>query len=801
MLRNYLTTTFRQITRFKGYSVINIAGLALGIASCLIIMLWVQNELSYDRYHEKANNIYRIGIDADMAGNNIRLPVSNYPSSPALQLDFPEIINAVRLKSYSNVLISNNDVRYEEDRLFYADNEIFEIFRLQMVEGDPSNALAASLTAVITEDAAQKYFGDENPLRQTLTVDNHDKFTVTGVIKNIPNNSHLKFDVLLSMKTLENKFGENINHWINFNYITYLLLADKADYKSLEEKFPGFVDRHMGEILKSFGARVDLFLQPLTEIHLYSKLQGELEPAGKIEYVYLFSAVALFILIIACINFINLTTARSQKRAREVGMRKTLGASRYKLILQFLGESIGLCALSAFLAIFLTELALPTINSISGNQLQLSYFSSFWSPLIFAGFILIVGMLAGLYPALYLSSFRPVHILKSGKSGTGSHAGFRNAFVIIQFVICIALLISTITIYSQLDFMRNKSLGFDKEQVVVLSVPSERLSQSLPSIKSELLAISGVKGVTATSNTPGDGYSVGVCVPEGYTLENARMMNLINVDYDFLTVFDMQLVAGRNFSAEMPTDSIRGVIINEAAAADLGWENPVGRTFKTDGTGPGTDDWIEKEIIGVVEDFHQVSLHQPIVPIFMSYKSEYFNSICIKISGDNIIGTVDKLKNKWEQLFPERIFEYSFLNDKFDSQYKNEERLTNILISFSFLAIFIGCLGLIGLTSFITEQRTKEIGIRKVLGASVSNIIRLLTREFIFPVIMANVFAWPIAWYAMNRWLENFAYRTEMNWLTFIICGICAIGVAILTVSYQSVKAATSNPVDAIKYE
>jgi putative ABC transport system permease protein len=648
---------------------------------------------------------------------------------------------------------------------------------------------------------AEKYFGDEDPINKTLKIIDDTAYGVTGVVKNISSNSHLTFNMLCSYETLVSQDRQNYDNWMNINTFTYLLLAENADYQEVEKKFPALIKKNLGQVLEATGGSMEFFLQPLNRIHLYSNFELDIAPGSNITYVYLFSGIALFVLIIAGFNFINLSTARSAARANEVGVRKTFGAQRSRLIKQFLSESVIFCFLSLLLALVLLRFAIPLFNSLSGRELAVDYLTHPLLLLFFVCLALFVGIAAGIYPAFFLSSFSPVKVLKGSLRAGAANSRFRSILVITQFVISIALIIGTLTIYQQIKYMKNKSLGFNKEHVVVIPRMSDSMRQSFESIRGELKNLTGVVDVAASSRAPGRGINKSIFFPEGFTQEQPQTMDVLRIDHNYIPTMDMEIVAGRNFSKEFSTDPDEALIINETAAKKFGWEEPVGKTFLFP-TGPGPDSEPEiRTVVGVVKDFHITSLHLLIDPLVIFNNPDGLNSISIRISPDNIPNTLDLLENKWKEIAPNQPFDYFFLDEFFDSRYRAEEKLGDITLSFSFLAIFIGCLGLFGMASFTAERRTKEIGIRKVLGASITGIVRLLSKEFLILVAIANVVAWPIAYFGMKKWLQNFAYRMDLSLMIFVLSGALALFITLLSVSYQAIKAALANPVNSIRYE
>ncbi len=799
MLKNYLKSAFRNIKRHKGYAFINIIGLAIGMACCILIVMYIVTELSYDRYHEKADRIFRLGLDADLGGSRVVTPISNIPSAPTLIQDYPEVLDAVRIRTVSRTSVEYEDKQFYENGILYADNSIFSVFTFPMIIGEPETALGRAYSAVLTEDTAKRYFGDQNPVGKTLTLNGGSDFVITGVMRNIPPNSHFTFDILCSYETLYDRNREIMEEWFNFRDYTYLLLAQGFDYRELERKFPALIEKHMGSTLQALGGEINFFLQPLTSIHLHSNLENEISPNSSVAYIYIFAAVALFILGIACINFMNLATARSSTRAKEVGLRKVVGAERKELIRQFLGESLLHSCLALSIALLVSWLALPFVSSLSGRNLSLNPGRMPWLIPGLAGLTLLVGLLAGSYPALFLSSFRPSQVLKGNLRAGSAHSRMRSMLVISQFIISICLMIGTGIILSQVKFMKNKSLGFDKKNVLVVEIRDRNMRRALDSIKAEIQKVPGVLSVSSTSSVPGQEPSVQPFIPEGYTEKQAQLMEIFWVDHDFFPTLGMEIVQGRNFSPEFGTDSSSAVIINETAARRFGWENPVGKTIRA----PGDEimKWDTYTVVGVVRDFHRASLRSVIAPQLIGNYSGSFDELAIKIAPENPDNTLNLLREKWKEIDPQRPFDFFFLDTMLESQYGEEERLSDILSSFSVFAIFISCLGLFGMASFAAEQRTREIGIRKVLGASVPGVVALLSRDFLKLIAVANLIAWPLAYFGMRKWLQNFAYKTGIDIWIFVFTGVLAMGIALATVSYQSIKAALLDPVEAIKYE
>ena len=798
MFKNYLHIALRNIKKHKGYSLINILGLAIGMACCILITSYVLYELSYDKYHENAGSIYRLKSDAQIGDNHLHIPKSSPPMSGYMVENFPEVTNAVRFRELGNAPVRYRENQYYEDRIYYTDNSIFDIFTFPLLIGDPKTALKTANSIVITEDVAKKYFGEEDPIGKVLTVDESDDYTITGVLSNVPRNSHFIFDMLCSFETHSARNKMNMHNWLFLNYYTYIMVQEGTYQKALEQKFPAMIDKNAGGILKAVKGDLKLTLQPLTSIHLHSRLEQEISGTSNIAYVYIFSAIALFILFIACMNFMNLSTARSANRAQEVGMRKVLGAHKAEIIRQFLGESLLYSVLSCVVALVFVEVALPLFRSVSGINLRINYVENPWFIPGLIGLTIFVGLIAGSYPAFFLSAFQPIRVIKGNLKSGATNARFRSVLVIFQFTISIVLIIGTIIIINQLKYMKNSQLGFQKEQVVVFPISDESTVESLAPFKGELKSYPGIINVAASSHVPGQTTYYNPFLPEGFTRDQMPWMGQLNVDVDYLPTLEIELLAGRNFSPELKTDQTRSVIINETAAKRFGWEDPVGKTIGEYSNSGGI---LKRPVIGVVKDFHIDSLHRRIGPLLITNNPEWLNTLSVRIKPDNIPKTMEFLSEKWNHHNPYRPFQYFFLDDSFDAQYRADEKLSKIFSYFSILAIFIACLGLFGLASYTAEQRTKEIGIRKVLGASISEIVKLLTKEFSKWVLAANIIAWPVAYYAMNKWLQGFAYRIGMEFLTFVLAAIVALAIALLTVSYQAVRAAKTDPVNSLRYE
>ena len=811
MIKNYLTIAFRNLLREKGYSFINISGLAIGIASSILILLFVQDELSYDRHHEHAGNIYRVCMNASMQGSSLVAPITPAPMAATLIADFPEVRNAVRFFNFdATPIIRNGDRSYIERNFVWADSTVFDVFTYNMIRGDKRNALNRPNTMVITESSARKYFGDEDPLGQILEMGNErTHYEVTGIIEDPPSNSHFSFDVVASFVSHPQHQNQM---WVSNNYFTYILLDEQADPEELESKFPGMLETYMGpQVEMALGVTLEefyesgeewgYFLQPLTSIHLHSDLQYEIQANGNITTVIVFSIIALFILVIASINFMNLSTARSAGRAKEIGLKKVVGSSRSQLINQFLGESVFLSFISLLLALVLVELFIPAFNNIADKQLQLQYFTSFFTipGLILVGFF--VGFMSGSYPAFYLASFEPVKVLK-GKLQSGMKSSrLRGILVIFQFVITIVLFISTFTVYRQMNYINTKDMGMDPENVLVI-----RRAYSIPfdqreSFCEELEGFSGILSTSKAHAIPGTSFSGNAFRREGTASREQHIISNAWVDWDYAEVLGLELVDGRFFSRDYASDSL-AVVMNETAARSMGYSDPVGKRVFQTGAG-GTEDAPEDiafTIIGVVKDFHFESLHQTINPVILS-PGQWGGYIIVKIQPGGAVAAIDYIRERWSDFVDDQPLEYSFLADDLTADYRTEQQTGLLFSIFAVLSIFIACLGLLGLASFTTEQRNKEIGIRKAMGASVSSVMVLLSKEINLLVLISTLLAWPVAWYFMKTWLENFAYRVDVGIVVFMAASVITYIIALATVSMQAYRAARLNPVDTLRDE
>jgi len=812
MIGNYLKVTLRSMLRNRLFSVINVLGLGIGIAATVLIGLFVLDELGYDRQFQDADRIYRVSRDY-MTQNLYMAP--NAPQAAALlKEDFPGIESAARLFG-GQALLGNGENRFYEPDIRFADNELFDIFDFEWIAGDPSKALERPLTIVLTESLARKYFGSTDVLGSSLMLENTAPMEVTGVIRDLPRNTHLDLGVVGSLATVPLIVGEQfVRNWGSNNFHTYIRLRQGADINEIAAGLPAFVDRHIGE---NASAHTGMTAMAVTNIHLHSTRQFEMKPPGSITNVYMFSLTALFILLIACFNFMNLSTAAATQRLREVGVRKSMGAQRRQLAWQFLAESVLMAALACALAIVLVELLLPWLNGLMGKDLELGLLSGWQLPLVLLAVVAVVGVLAGSYPALYLSGFRPVQVLQRRVAGGGT-AFLRNALVVPQFSVAIALVVATLVVFLQLRYVRGIELGFEKDRIVVLSgSPTAGLGQQWDVLRERLLRIPGVEAVTASGQTPleDNGNARGVSF-EGQ--DNVRSVPIMQVDYDFFSTYGIQLLAGRGFSEAWPGDRLLpggdegartqdyGVVLNELAVRQLGWtpEEAVGKRVKGFANAPNESGG---HIIGVVANSNFESIHSPLKPLAFFMPPRFQNGMAglpeasIRISPDRLSEALAGIDALWREFMPEYPLMRRFLNDDFSGLYRQEDQQASLYRGFAVLAIFIACMGLYGLATFNAERRSKEVGVRKVMGGSVWQIVLLLTRDFSRLVLVANVIAWPLAWVVMQRWLEQFAYRIDLTPMIFIGSGLIALCVAWVTVGGTAARAASRKPVLALRYE
>ncbi|KAA2240985.1 FtsX-like permease family protein [Chitinophaga agrisoli] len=807
MIRNYLKIAFRNLKRQKVSTSINIAGLAIGLATCILIMLYVQDELSYDRYNEKADRIFRVGLSLRLNGEDVGGPILGPNAARDLQQEFPEVLKTTRITRETE-FVSYGTSSFKEDKLLRADSGFFDVFTIPFLKGDPKRALNEPNTLVLTRETALKYFGNQDPVGKALLFGSEKTpYRVTGVVGDVPANSHFQFDILASLPG----YDQQHTGWIyNINFYTYVVLPAKYNYKQLETKISRLAENRIGSELEQFlkinakqfrekGDDFGVFLQPLTDIHLRSPFGGtELTPGGNILYVYVLLAIAAFMLLIACVNFINLSTATATRRSREVGVRKVLGSVKGQLQQQFLIESVLLAMAALIIGLLIVGLALPFFNQLTGKNLT---FRLLTNGSVAAGLVIgtvLVGLLAGSYPAFYLSSFKPVLVLKGRMTTARGRFNLRSGLVVFQFFITISMIIATVTADRQLRYMKTQKVGFDREQVLVIQNTNMlRNNEAVfrdKIIQSPQVTMGSISGQVPVGNTAIDNTTV----MSREQPDKGVMSRFYKVDDAYIPTLGIRMVQGRNFSKSFPTDS-SAVILNETAVRALGWQqHPIGKEL----IGHIDDNGVKTyyRVIGVVSDFHFESLRQKIGPLVM-FLGENSGNILVKTSTAKLPQLLASLKQQWETFSPAAPFSYSFLDDRFEQVYLSEQKIEQVLTLFSSLTIFIACLGLFGLATYTAEQRTKEIGIRKALGASIASVVALLSKDFLKLILIALVLASPIAGWGMHQWLNGFAYKVTINWWTFALAGLLAVGIALLTVSFQSIKAALTDPIKSLRSE
>jgi len=799
MFSNYLKTALRNLTRNKFYSAINIVGLAIGITACILIMLYVQSELSYDTFHKKADRIYRVNLYGVLNDDEVNQPFTSPPLAKAMQNEIPEVEEAVRLTKLQPVIRHNNDV-FNEKRWYFADANFFKIFSASFIYGNPENALSQPNSVVLTESTANRYFGKNNPIGQFITWENDCDYQVTGVIKDYLENSHIKLDFLASIK------GQDIDNnmqWIHNMVYTYILIKEGYTKQDVDAKLEGLVKKYVGPAIKQFmgvsfedalaqGVKYRWYAQPLGEIHFDREVSQGPEPLGNKSYMLIFSIIAVFILVIACINYMNMSTARSANRAKEVGIKKSLGSNRNHLVFQFLSESILVTLIALVLALVLIKLLLPGFNNLIDKQLVFNYFNNFKVIPLLVVFGIGIGIIAGSYPAFFLASFNPVKVIKGTHKSEGGHAKLRSGLVIFQLIVSIVLFSGTFFISKQLSFLQSKDLGFNKENLVIIN-KANYLGNQMSSFKNELLAQSSILKITNSSSIPGRSNSGRTFFH--HSVNDSRGMNTFWSDCDFIKTYQIELTEGRFFD-EGKQFNAKSVVLNETAIKQLNIEDPIGKKIYE---GKKTEDK-SLTIIGVMKDFHSQSLYEEMSSLVMVSGSGSGGYLSVRISGD-IQQNLKIIEQTWDKFANGQSLDYVFFDEDFGRLYNAEVRTRKIVTIFSALAILIACLGLLALAAFVAEQRTKEIGVRKVNGARISEILFSLNRNFMKWVGIAFVIAVPGAWYLLHNWLGNFAYKTNLSWWVFALAGVAALVVTIITVSWISWKAATRNPVEALRYE
>lgn len=794
MLKSYFKTTLRALRKQKLFTLINVFGLAVGLSVALLILLYLQAELSYDKSYARGEQIYRVLRKSEVNAQGYLIGITSAPYAPALKNDLPESIRDALRVLPGDGLVKYANHTFLEKKFFLVDENFFEFFSFPFAKGDPASALVNPNGVVLTAAMAHKYFGAEDPMGQTLRVDERYDFIVTGVLAEKLARTHLDFDFIASLKSLEGE--EWLNDWWNNNFLTYVLIDNPQEAQRVEARLPAFIDKYLGEDFKRNGRRIDVTLQPLAEVYFQNDIryEGGVRHGDK-KAIYIFGALALFILAIACINYMNLTTARAGRRAREIGVRKVLGAPRNRLVMQFLGESFLLTALAVLLAIAASELVLPWFNVAFALDLALNFSDPVLLSALF-GLLLFVALLAGSYPAFLLSGVLPVRVLNGRFSQQAADVLIRKGLVVFQFGISAALIVATLLIGKQLDFMRHKDLGFQGKPVLIVPINNSEMRRQQETFVTRVRQETGIINATAISGHPGDFHDAMSFAIAGKD-ENFRMRT-VYTDFDYAETLGLEIVAGRNFSRDFATDKAHAALLNETAVRMLGWSNEeaLGKTMRRT-----MFDSARSQVVGVVRDFHFSSLKETIDPLFISMRPAVIRVFALKIEPANLQAALAAAQKQWEALTPAYPFEFAFLEETFFQLYQQEQRESKLFTIFAVIAIVIACLGIFALASFAAEARTKEIGIRKVLGASVSSVFGLLSKEFMRLVVIANFVAWPLAWFAMHNWLQDFAYRTSIDWQLFALAGGMVLLIALLTVSAQAIKAALANPVESLRYE
>ena len=807
MFKSYFKTALRSLSKNKFYTSINIIGLAIGIATCLLIFLYVTDELNYDTYNVKADRIYRVNNEIKFNGNYLDLAQAPALLGSTMAREIPQVQQYTRLSWYGSFLVKKGNQNIQEGRVAYADSSLFDVFTFPVISGNAKTALQDYHSLVISETIAKKYFNSTDVVGKTMLINDSGNYKITAVIKDIPKQSHFRFDFFVPM--MENR-GSNEDNWLSENYTTYVVLNNQADVKQVETQTNRLMDEHVGPQLQSMidtsltdfkksGAYIRASLTPLADIHLHSNKTAELDANGSAEYVYIFSGIALLILLIACVNFMNLSTARSANRAKEVGVRKVLGSLRKNLIQQFLTESFLISFIALGTAVLIAYLSLPFFNQLSGKDIEAG---TLFQPSVLLSLIalmFVVGLLAGSYPAFFLSSFQPVDVLKGKLAGGFKRSWLRSSLVVFQFVISIVLIFGTIVIYNQLSYIHSKDIGFNRNQIVTINNTNALKDQEV-SFKNELLQISGITHATMTGYLPVNNYRNSETYFTSSTLHPVTSINVQawTVDENYIPALGLQLLQGRNFSERFPTDSM-GMIINEAAAKFLATGNLLNKKMYT-ADNMQSKTRVTYHIVGIIKNFNFSSLRNEVTPLVLLLgKSK--GGISVRMRSADIPNIMTQIKSKWKAMAPSQPFDYSFMDDEFNKLYTTEQRTGQIFITFAALAILIACLGLFGLVTYAAEQRVREIGVRKVLGASVSNIAGMLSADFLKLVFISALIAFPLSWFAMNKWLQSFAYRVSISGWVFVIAGFAAIIIALLTVSFQAIKAAVANPVKSLRTE
>lgn len=790
MLKNLIKTAVRNILTNLGFSTLNVLGLTLGLTSALFLILYITDELSYDRYHVNAERIYRVQSHINETDDEFTWIVAQVPFAEQVKQDYPEIEATARIFNFNRSLFSVDETEFFEENFYYADSSLFDIFTHKFIYGSPDGALTHPNDIVLTKTIAEKYFGTQNPVGKSMK--SGDTFyQVTAVIADVPHNSHLRFDALISRNTLPAQFGS----WGNFGVFTYILFSESTNVQEFEVKMQEMYDKYMASIFEAMSIHIAYELTPITRIHLYSDNANEPEPTGSITYVYIFSLVALFLILIAVMNYMNLATARSAKRAKEVGLRKVVGSGRGAIISQFLTESSSLTLIALILSSVLMGLALPGFNHLAGKNFGWEVLMSPTILISLVGLVILVGLIGGSYPAFYLSRFSPITAIR-GESNSGKRGALmRKVLVVIQFSLSIAMIVCTLVVYNQMNYLKNKDQGWNMENVITLNLPNNEQPGKMVVLKEKLLQIPQIEAVTNISTQVGEGSSKVIFNVETSEGMDQRGINFAVVDHDFVETMGITVVKGRDFSPDRPTDTLMSVVINETLAKRFNWEEPLGKKVEL-----GNENTIRAEVIGVVKDYHQTGMYNEVESLMLLYRTE--NPIMnIKLKPDQTQATLESISQSWSEVFPNHPFSYEFLTSRFEQQFGADKNRGVVFTLFTALAILIACIGLFGLASFTVEKRTKEIGIRKVLGASEAAIVGLISKEFLILIGISMLIAFPVSGYLMSNWLKNYVYRDTLDVFVFLVPALASIVLTALTISYQAYKAAIMNPADSISDE
>jgi putative ABC transport system permease protein len=789
MLKNLIKTAVRHILKHFGYSILNILGLTLGISSALFLIIYVSDEVSYDRYHEKADRIYRVSSKITEPDDQFTWIFAQIPFGPQVVQDYPEVQSFVRFINMPRSLYKYEDKEFNEENFYYVDSTLFDIFTYKLVKGDVKSALLEPNKIILTEKIAARYFGSTDPIGKTLTAGN-TSFEVTGVIKDVPFNSHFRFDAVASRNNLPKQLGS----WGNFGVFTYLLFPENFDVKAFEIKMQGMYDAYMKTIFGPINIKIEYILEPLTRIHLYSTNANEPEPTGSVTYVRVFAIVAIFLVLIAAMNYMNLATARSTRRAREVGLRKVVGSRRWPLVLQFLSESILFTIISLIISIVILIILMPKFNLLAGKFFDLHVIYSPVVILSLFAIILIVGILGGSYPAFFLSRFSPVTVLKGEITQGSAGSLFRKILVVIQFTVSVIMIICTMVVFRQLNYLKTMDQGFDQTNVISLQLNGAMI-RKYPVLKQVLHENPNIKYVTSTNSAVGEGSGKLIFNVETDQGMSQRGINFTVVDHDFIEALGIKMVNGRDFQEDMPSDTLSGVVVNETFVNRMGWKDPIGKKIEA-----GNANTLRARVIGVMKDYHQTGMYNGIESLLLAYRP-LNNVVYIKLSGIETQPTLSFIETKWKEVFPGQPFLYTYLSERFNRQFEADEKRGLVFTMFTILAILIACLGLFGLASYMVEQRTKEIGIRKVFGADESIILRLIARDFLILVSIGIIIAVPVAYYFMSNWLKNYVYRSNIGVPLLILAALITMLITFLTISYKAYQAAVMNPANSLKTE